>query len=120
MVVIQKRSNVIPVDFGEFKIEFRANDKNINNMVAVGKKLEKKSQELLDKKEDEQAFEVLRDLVKDSWTDLFDEEAYNKVYAFSDETTIDTMSYLLESINLVVSEFEKRNNGEALKKYLGD
>lgn len=72
------------------------------------------------KKEDEQAFEVLRDLVKDSWTELFDEEAYNKVYAFSDETTIDTMSYLLESINLVVSEFEKRNNGEALKKYLGD
>lgn len=50
MVVIQKRSNVIPVDFGEFKIEFRANDKNIKNMVAVGKKLEKRSQELLDKK----------------------------------------------------------------------
>lgn len=120
MVVIKKRNNAIPVDFGEFKIEFRANDKNINNMVTVGKKLEKKSQELLDKKEDEQAFEVLRDLVKDSWTELFDEEAYNKVYAFSDETTIDTMTYLLEAINLVVTEFKKRNDGEALKKYLGD
>ena len=36
MVVIKKRDNVIPVDFGEFKLEFVANDKNIHKMESVG------------------------------------------------------------------------------------
>lgn len=44
MVVIKKRSNVIPVDFGEFQLEFAANDKNILNMEAVGKKLQEEGQ----------------------------------------------------------------------------
>ena len=42
MVVIKKRDNVIPVDFGEFKLEFVANDKNIHKMESVGKKLKKR------------------------------------------------------------------------------
>ena len=36
MVVIKKRDNVIPVDFGEFKLEFVANDKNIHKMEKLG------------------------------------------------------------------------------------
>lgn len=119
MVVIKKRSNVIPVDFGEFTLEFVANDKNIRNMEAVGKKLKNEGQKVADT-EDEKAFDALQTMVKESWVDLFDEEAYNKVYAYSDESTVDTMVYLLETISGVVSEWEKRNNGDALKKYLGD
>lgn len=119
MVVIKKRSNVIPVDFGEFTIEFVANDKNIRNMEAVGKKLQKEGQQVSDT-EDEKAFDALQTMVKESWVDLFNEEAYNKVYAYSDESTVDTMVYLLEVISGVVGEWEKRNNGDALKKYLGD
>ena len=102
MVVIKKRDNVIPVDFGEFKLEF----------VADGEKLTKT--------EDIKAFETLQDLVKDSWTELFDKEAFDKVYSFSNESTVDTMAYLLEAITGVISEWEKRNNTDALKKYLGD
>ena len=119
MVVIKKRDNVIPVDFGEFKLEFVANDKNIHQMESVGKKL-KKDGEKLANTEDSEAFETLQDLVKGSWTELFDQDAYNKVYDFSNGSTVDTMAYLLEAITGVVAEWEKRNNTDALKKYLGD
>lgn len=119
MVVIKKRDNVIPVDFGEFKLEFVANDQNIHKMESVGKKL-KKDGEKLANTEDSKAFETLQDLVKESWTELFDQDAYNKVYDFSNGSTVDTMAYLLEAITGVIAEWEKRNNTDALKKYLGD
>ena len=119
MVVIKKRDNVIPVDFGEFKLEFVANDKNIHKMESVGKKL-KKDGEKLANTEDSKAFETLQDLVKGSWTELFDQHAYNKVYDFSNGSTVDTMAYLLEAITGVIAEWEKRNNTDALKKYLGN
>lgn len=115
MVVIKKRDNVIPVDFGEFRLEFVANDKNIHKMESVGKKL-KKDGEKLANTEDSKAFETLQDLVKGSWTELFDQDAYNKVYDFSNGSTVDTMAYLLEAITGVISEWEKRNNTDALKK----
>lgn len=119
MVVIKKRDNVIPVDFGEFKLEFVANDQNIHKMESVGKKL-KKDGEKLANTEDSEAFETLQDLVKGSWTELFDQDAYNKVYDFSNGSTVDTMAYLLEAITGVIAEWEKRNNTDTLKKYLGD
>ena len=119
MVVIKKRDNVIPVDFGEFKLEFVANDQNIHKMESVGKKLKKDGEKLADT-EDSKAFETLQDLVKGSWTELFDQDAYNKVYDFSNGSTVDTMAYLLEAITGVIAEWEKRNNTDALKKYLGD
>lgn len=119
MVVIKKRDNVIPVDFGEFKLEFVANDKNIHKMESVGKKL-KKDGEKLANTEDSKAFETLQALVKGSWTELFDQDAYKKVYDFSNGSTVDTMAYLLEAITGVIEEWEKRNNTDALKKYLGD
>lgn len=119
MVVIRKRDNVIPVDFGEFKLEFVANDQNIHKMESVGKRL-KKDGEKLANTEDSEAFETLQDLVKGSWTELFDQDAYNKVYDFSNGSTVDTMAYLLEAITGVIAEWEKRNNTDAIKKYLGD
>ena len=119
MVVIKKRDNVIPVDFGEFKLEFVANDQNIHKMESVGKMLKKEGEKLANT-EDSKAFETLQDLVKDSWTELFDKEAFAKVYDFSNGSTVDTMAYLLEAITGVIAEWEKRNNTDALKKYLGD
>lgn len=119
MVVIKKRDNVIPVDFGEFTLEFIANDNNIHKMESVGKKL-KKDGEKLANTEDSKAFETLQDLVKESWTELFDQDAYNKVYDFSNGSTVDTMAYLLEVITGVIAEWEQRNNTDTLKKYLGD
>ncbi|VTS32636.1 Uncharacterised protein [Streptococcus porcinus] len=122
MVVIKKRNNVIPVDFGEFKLEFLANDQSIKKMTEVGKKLESEGAKISETVNDvdSQAFETLHDLVKLSWTELFDENAFDKVYKFSEGTTIDCMVYLLEAVNGIMSEWEKNNNGDTLKKYLGD
>ena len=39
MVVIKKRSNVIPVDFGEFQLNFPVSDSNIKRMEEVGEDL---------------------------------------------------------------------------------
>ena len=32
MVVIKKASNIIPIDFGEFQLEYLANDKGVKNL----------------------------------------------------------------------------------------
>ena len=37
MVVIKKRDNVIPVEFGEFTLEFIGNDQNNQTMEKLGK-----------------------------------------------------------------------------------
>ena len=102
MVVIKKRDNVIPVEFGEFTLEFIGNDQNIHKMEKLGKILKEEGEKVANA-EDDKAF-----------------EAYQKVYDFSNGPTVDTMAYLLETINGVISEWEQRNNTDALKKYLGD
>lgn len=119
MVVIKKRNNIIPVEFGEFTLEFVSNDSSIRKMEEVGKKLQKEGGELAEKA-DNNALDALQGMIKESWTALFGAEAYDKVYAFSGESTVDTMAYLLETIAGVVNEWEQRNNVDALKKYLGD
>lgn len=117
MVVIKKRSNIIPVDFGEFQLEYVANDENIKRMKTIGQNLEKRA-EKLKKTDDESAFKEAYKASKDSWTELFDEEAFDKVYKFSGETTTDTIYYLIQTIRGIVTEFENRHSEKAIKKYL--
>ena len=52
MVVIKKRNNIIPVEFGEFTLEFLSNDASIRKMEEVGKKLQKEGGELAEKADD--------------------------------------------------------------------
>lgn len=119
MVVIAKRSNIIPVDFGEFKLEYQANDENIKRMKEIGENLQKRGEDLK-KYDGDDAIEKLHDVVKASWVELFDEEAFNKVYDFSGKTTTDTMIYLIEAIKGIVAEFENRHSQDSLKKYLAE
>ena len=117
MVVISKRSNVIPVDFGEFTLEYRANDENIKQLKDLAQKLQERGQQL-GEVDDDKAIDELHDVVKTAWTDLFDEAAFEKVYAFSDNTTTDVLYYLIETIKGIVTEFETRNSKDVLQKYL--
>ena len=114
MVVIKKISNIIPVDFGEFQLEYVANDENIKRMKTIGQNLEKRAKRL-EEADDESAFKEAYKASKDSWTELFDEEAFEKVYKFSGETTTDTIYYLIQAIRGIVSEFENRNSEQAIK-----
>ena len=64
MVVIKKRNNIIPVEFGEFTLEFVSNDANIRKMEEVGKKLQKEGGELAEKA-DNNALDALQGMVKE-------------------------------------------------------
>ena len=120
MVVIKKRSNVIPVDFGEIKLEFPVSDSNIQRMKAVGEDLEAKAQQFKDS-DDDKALETLKDLVEDGFNKTFnDKEAFDKVYQFAGESTINAMVYLIEAIKGITEEFENQSSKEALEKYLAE
>lgn len=119
MVVIAKRSNIIPVDFGEFQLEYRANDENIKRMKSIGDNLQERGNKLKESDE-EKALNGLHEIVKEAWVELFDEAAFDKVYAFADNTTTIAMLYLIEAIKGIVTEFESRHSQDALKKYLAD
>ena len=79
MVVIKKRSNVIPVDFGEFQLNFPVSDGNIQRMKAVGEDLQAKGQ-AFQETSDEEALGALKALVEDGFNQVFDdEEAFKQV-----------------------------------------
>ena len=99
MVVIKKRSNVIPVDFGEFQLNFPVSDGNIQRMKAVGEDLQAKGQ---------------------AFQETSDEEAFKQVYAFAGQSTINAMFYLIEAIKGISEEFEAQNSKAALDKYLAE
>lgn len=120
MVVIKKRSNVIPVDFGEFKLEFPVSDSNIKRMKAVGEDLQAKGK-AFQETSDEEALGALKALVEDGFNQIFDDkEAFNQVSAFAGNSTINAMFYLIEVIKGISEEFENQNSKAALDKYLND
>lgn len=120
MVVIKKRSNVIPVDFGEFQLNFPVSDGNIQRMKAVGEDLQAKGQ-AFQETSDEEALGALKALVEDGFNQVFDdEEAFKQVYAFAGQSTINAMFYLIEAIKGISEEFETQNSKAALDKYLAE
>ncbi|MGT2800832.1 hypothetical protein [Streptococcus marmotae] len=119
MVVIQKKSNVIPIDFGEFVLEYKANDAGIKYLEGYGKNLMAKSKELAELS-DEEAQEAGFEFVKGSWSDLFDEATFNKVYAFAEEDSVIALHYLIQATQGIISEYKERNSQDVFKKYLSD
>lgn len=117
MVVIKKRSNFIPVDFGEFQLNFPVSDSNIQLMKAVGEDLQVKGQ-AFQETTDEEALGALKTLVEDGFKVFDDKEAFNQVYAFAGQSTINAMFYLIEAIKGISEEFESQNSKAALDKYL--
>lgn len=118
MVVIKKRNNIIPVDFEDFKLEFKANDASIKNLTKIEKQLEEHEKQLNEQEYSESFLDDLKDTVKGYWIDLFDEAAFEKVYDYSDGATLDTFLYLIATIRGILEEFEGLNNQDALSKYL--
>lgn len=117
MVVIKKRSNVIPIDFGEFQLEYRSNDESIKRLNQISKNIEQRGRQLQEL-DDEAALDALHAAVREGWVELFDKEAFEKVYAFSENTTVDAALYLVQTINGIISEINARNSAETLSKYL--
>ncbi len=117
MVVIKKASNIIPIDFGEFQLEYVANDKGVLELDKFRKDLEKKW-EKIEKLSDEKIAEKAKEVVEDGWTRLFSSETFEKVYKFADEDTTIAFNYLMQTILGIQREYQERNSEDAFKKYL--
>lgn len=120
MVVIKKRSNIIPVDFGEFQLNFPLSDSNLKRMEEVGKDLEAKSM-IIQGTDNKEVIDASKGFIEDAFKQIFDdEEAFKLVYAFAGESTSIAMFYLIETINGIRSEFENQNSKAAFDKYLAE
>lgn len=121
MVVIKKRDNVIPVDFGDFQLSFVTNDESMKSLARVKKQLEKFEKEVKTLNKDDVDEEYLvesYEKIKQLWLELFSEEDFNKVYEFSDQDSDTMFVYLIQVILGIANEQEKRNSEDELSKYL--
>ncbi|MGT2834016.1 hypothetical protein ACVRZC_01495 [Streptococcus hyointestinalis] len=119
MVVIKKRSNIIPIDFGEFQLEYNVNDKGVNNLEKYTENL-KKEWDNIQKLPDKEAQKAGYDLVKKNWVDLFGEEAFTQVYALAGDDSVIALDYLMQTLIGIPKEYESRNSADVIKKYLED
>ncbi len=117
MVVIKKASNIIPIDFGEFQLEYTANDKGVKELDKFREGLSKNWKKM-EKLSDEKIAEKTKGLVEEGWTQLFGADSFEKVYKFADEDTTIAFNYLMQTILGIQKEYKERNSEEAIKKYL--
>lgn len=117
MVVIKKISNVIPIDFGEFQLEYNANDKGAKNLDSYRDDLSKRWKEIGKLTDEEIAIQAM-EITEEGWSRLFGPDAFPKVYQFADEDTTIAFNYLLQAIFGIQKEYLERNSEDTLKKYL--
>ena len=117
MVVIKKASNIIPIDFGEFQLEYSANDKGVKELDAFLDNL-KKEWKKMEKLSDTAIVKRGKEIVEDGWTRLFGAEAFEKVFKFADEDTTIAFNYLMQAVLGIQKEYQERNSEDAFKKYL--
>lgn len=117
MVVIKKASNIIPIDFGDFQLEYIANDKGVKELDKFREDLSKNWKKM-EKLSDEEIAEKGKEVVEDGWTRLFGSEAFEKVYKFADEDTTIAFNYLIQTIFGIIKDYQERNSEAAFKKYL--
>lgn len=117
MVVIKKASNIIPIDFGDFQLEYIANDKGVKELDEFREDLSKNWKKM-EKLSDKEIAEKAKELVEEGWTQLFGADAFEKVYKFADEDTTIAFNYLMQAILGIQKEYKERNSEEAFKKYL--
>lgn len=117
MVVIKKRQSVIPVDFGEFQLEFSVTDENIKKIQDFGKELDGHAQKIVEN-QDQSDLDKVKDILVLAFDGIFGPGSFEKVYEFSGRSTINTLNYYFEAMNGIEEEQVSAGNQELLKKYL--
>lgn len=121
IVEFKKRDNVIPIDFGDFKLEFVANDESLKMLTREGEKLSKKATELQLDSETQSTDKVLdglKELTCEAWDSLFGEGTFKKVYEFAGESVLPTIGYFSQVVVGVNDEYKEQLDTDALSKYL--
>lgn len=118
MVIIKKFENVIPVDFGEFELEFILSDENIKKLESV-KNRGKDLTELVNNLKGEIGdLEKIYNSVKELYLDLFTEEDFEKVYKVANNSSVTALLYFLEIVKGLSDELGNKFAEDKLVKYL--
>lgn len=118
MVVIKKFENTIPVDFGEFELRFVVSDENILKLAELkdyAKELQEKLSNLSGTTSD---LKTVKDLAKDLWVKLFDEDTFNRVYDACGRSCIPTFLSAIQTIKGIADEMENSMTVDKYIKYL--
>ena len=118
MVVIKKFENTIPVDFGEFELRFVVSDDNILKLAELkdyAKELQEKLSNLSGTTSD---LKTVKDLAKDLWVKLFDEDTFNRVYDVCGRSCIPTFLAAVQTIKGIADEMENSMTVDKYIKYL--
>lgn len=118
MVVIKKFENTIPVDFGEFELRFVVSDENILKLAELkdyAKELQEKLSNLSGTTSD---LKTIKDLAKDLWVKLFDEDTFNRVYEVCGKSCISTFLSAVQTIKGIADEMENSMTVDKYIKYL--
>lgn len=118
MVVIKKFENTIPVDFGEFELRFVVSDENILKLAELkdyAKELQEKLSKLSGTTSD---LKIVKDLAKDLWVKLFDEDTFNRVYDACGRSCIPTFLSAVQTIKGIADEMENSMTVDKYIKYL--
>lgn len=118
MVVIKKFENTIPVDFGEFELRFVVSDENILKLAELkdyAKELQEKLSNLSGTTSD---LKTVKDLAKDLWVKLFDEDTFNRVYDVCGRSCIPTFLAAVQTIKGIADVMENSMTVDKYIKYL--
>lgn len=118
MVVIKKFENTIPVDFGEFELRFVVSDENILKLAELkdyAKEIQEKISKLSGTTSD---LKIVKDLAKDLWVKLFDEDTFNRVYEVCGRSCIPTFLSAVQTIKGIADEMENSMTVDKYIKYL--
>lgn len=118
MVVIKKFENTIPVDFGEFELRFVVSDENILKLAELkdyAKELQEKLSNLSGTTSD---LKTVKDLAKDLWVKLFDEDTFNRIYDVCGRSCIPTFLAAVQTIKGIADEMENSMTVDKYIKYL--
>lgn len=118
MVVIKKFENTIPIDFGEFELRFVVSDDNVLKLAELkdyAKELQEKLSKLSGTTED---LKTVKDLAKELWVRLFDEDTFNRVYDACGRSCIPTFLSAVQTIKGIADEMENSMTVDKYIKYL--
>lgn len=118
MVKINLKNKVIPIDFGEFQLEFSKSDENLKKMREFGKDLEEKGQEIV-KEDGKEDMDKVRELLHLAYDGVFGEGSFDKVYELSGHSTIDTLNYFFEVLSGIEEEQVSEESKKLMERYIG-
>lgn len=123
VIKFEKRNNVIPIDFGDFQLEFVANDENLLRLEKIQKELSEESKRLESMTNEdnlEEMLETLKTIAEKAWDKPFGEGTFDKIYQFAGQSISMVVNYFVQMFEGISEEYQEQINADKIKKYIED